>query len=372
MASFVLAVGEQDVTVRRVPGYPKARLTQFFCPITSITSIVELPKWLHVNPRRAQRTVVHAGIKETIIHRPRTMVIKNAGLTISALNAEETAGGVRVEFSKKDTHGLIDGNNTREAIACAVADVESDGGDRSDCFVEVSVYTGMNREEVTHVASGQNIRKTVQKQSLLNFTGYFDEIKTSLGDRAEEIIYYEGDTGDMDVKFLIQILESVNVLRYPDEDKNPMLYAHTGKCMCVWEDGYDVEDDENDPSESQILATHAKEILEVYEELMRTIPILWSRNGKWGSVANNAYQAIGLAALQAFRPVVKMSLEKQTFELTATPSEVLKACGDSIVRHIKDAYQEKGKGSDNVGKNTALYTLLYNAVYRWAAKRDSA
>lgn len=371
MATLSFPIDGQDVCVRRVPGYPDSQKYQFYCPITSIPS--DLVKWLQVNPRRAQHTSIHRGIVETIVESPQSMVIKNAGLIISAKSAKSKARSVDIELVSKKIHGLIDGNNTREAVERAIVEVEEAGGDPSEAYIEVSVYTGMNQDQVVDVASGQNIRKPVQAQSLLNFTGYFDDIKASLADRADDVCYCEGDTGSIDIKFLIQLLQSVNVIRYPDSNSKPMVYGHVGKCLRTWKEGYLVEH-QDDPSESLVLAEHALAILESYEILMESVPGLWNQvGGKWGSVAEKAHQAIGLVMLQAMRPVVAMDLEAGTFEFLASASDVIKGVGEAMVEDIKEAYQSKRakvKGADNVGKNPALYKTLYNEVRRWAEKEE--
>src|SRR5437870_3248963 len=260
MSTRILFRTREPIVDREIPGFPDARKYQFYLKVTDIPE--QLDAYLKVNPRHATPTKIHTGIIDTCLKDPKMMVLRNAGLILSAKSGRRVTDGLRFEFDDARKHGLIDGNNSRVAIAKAAQRAPEEGRSLDECYVEVTIYLGLTQGQVQDVASGQNIRKPVQQHSLLNYLGYFEDIKRALGERRESISFFEGDDGEkkkMKINFLLQLMMSLNIDRYPDGGNSPQVYAHAGKVLRDFKD-----DTEKDPSPSKILSDNADRIYDAY------------------------------------------------------------------------------------------------------------
>ncbi len=361
-----------------IPGFPDARKYQFYLKVTDIPN--ELDAYLRVNPRRATPTKIHTGIIETCLKTPRKMVLKNAGLILSAKSGQRVNRGLSFEFDDSRKHGLIDGNNSRVAIATACDRAREETRSLDECFVEVTVYLGLTQGQVQDVASGQNIRKPVQQHSLLHYQGYFDDMKHSLGrDRCDCISFFEGDDGDkkeMKINFLLQLMMSLNLDRYPDGGSSPQVYAHAGKVLRDFKDDFD----ENKPS-AKLLSAGADKIYDTYllfkdarENLWRGVKGDGGGSSKYKTVDESSYASIDLQFFAALRPlVVEWELAQGQFLWKLDPSDFIPAVGPDLIERIKTTYDSapKHKRNDTVGKNRDLAELLYERASRWLRNRET-
>jgi AIPR protein len=370
---------QEPIVDRAIPGFPDARKYQFYLKVTDIPE--ELSTYLKVNPRRATPTKVHTGIIKTCLKEPKMMVLRNAGLILSAKSGARVSRGLNFEFDDPRKHGLIDGNNSRVAIATACARAQEESISLAECFVEVTIYLGLTQGQVQDVASGQNIRKPVQQHSLLHYLGYFEDIKRSLGrQRCENISFFEGDDGenkDMKINFLLQLMMSLNLERYPDGSASPQTYAHAGKVLR----DFQADSDEKKPS-IMLLSEGADKIYDAYlyfkdarENLWRGIKGDKGGSSKYKTVDESSYAAIDLQFFAALRPlVVEPEAAQGQFAWKLEPSVFIPEVGPVLIERIKTTYDEapKHKRNDTVGKSTDLAEVLYERASRWLRNRKTA
>ncbi len=374
MGTRMLFRTQEPIVDRAIPGFPTALKYQFYIKIVDIPD--DLETYLKVNPRRATPTKIHTGIIDTCLEEPRKMVLKNAGLILSAGSCQRVARGLNFDFDDNRKHGLIDGNNSRVAIAEAIRQATESDRSLDDCYIEVTVYLGLTQSQVQDVASGQNIRKPVQQHSLLHYLGYFDEIKQSLGrERCKSVAFFEGDGDDADkkemkVNFLLQLMMSLNVDRYPDGGTSPQVYAHAGKVLRDFKDDHD----EKDPSPARLLATNADKIYDAYVHFKSVRGELWrcvkgdkGGSSKYATVDESSYAAIDLQFFAALRPLVKWNLERNLFAWKISPDTFISELGPELMERIKKTYDQapRHKKNDTIGKNVDLAEVLYEKAARW-------
>jgi len=369
MSTRMLFRTQEPIVDREIPGFPDARKYQFYLKVTDIPE--ELDAYLKVNPRHATPTKIHTGIIKTCLEEPKKMVLRNAGLILSAKSEQRVSTGLRFEFDDPRKHGLIDGNNSRVAIATAVQRAQEERRSLDDCYVEVTVYLGLTQGQVQDVASGQNIRKPVQQHSLLHYMGYFDDIKRSLGrERCEHISFFEGDDGEgkeMKINFLLQLMMSLNLDRYPDGANCPQVYAHAGKVLRDFQDDCD-----NKAPSAKFLSDGADRIYDAYLLFKEAREGLWRGvRGRFGTVDESSYAAIDLQFFGAIRPLVDWDLAHNQFSWKVAPSDFIPELGPELMERIKKTYDQapKHKKNDMVGKNRDLAELLYERAARWVRNR---
>jgi hypothetical protein len=363
---------QEPIVDRQIPGFPDAHKYQFYLNVTDMPQ--ELDEYLKVNPRHATPTKIHTGIIQTCLREPKKMVLRNAGLILSAESGQRISGGLSFEFDDPNKHGLIDGNNSRVAICTAVNEAKEEGRSLRDCYVEATVYIGLTRSQVQDVASGQNIRKPVQQYSLLHYQGYFEDIKLSLGEeRCETVSFFEGDDGEqkrMKINFLLQLMMSLNLERYPDGSNCPQVYAHAGKVLRDFKD----DSDEKDPSPAKLLSENADTIYDTYmlfadarADLWRSIKGDKGGSAKYKAVDESSYAAIDLQFFAALRPLVNWDLAHGEFSWKIDPSVFIAGVGPHLMERIKRTYDQapRHKKNDTVGKNSDLAELLYERASRW-------
>jgi hypothetical protein len=110
---------------------------------------------------------------------------------------------------------------------------EEDKTQLSKAFVPIHLYAGIPENLIVDMASGLNHTRQVQEASLEHLRGHYDTIKKALEGvkGGEEVAYFEGDTGIVNIKEVLQIIETFNLERYPLSDNPYGLYAHPGRVV---------------------------------------------------------------------------------------------------------------------------------------------
>lgn len=121
------------------------------------------------------------------------------------------------------------------AIHPPVLNVEAcqeDGTIPPEQFVEVRVITGIDGTMIPElkadIAKGQNTGIAVKDQSIFDTQGLFEDLKelTAGETWAKQIAWRESDTGEFDVRDLIAVLETMNVIDFPNDSGTHPISAY--------------------------------------------------------------------------------------------------------------------------------------------------
>jgi hypothetical protein len=330
--------------------------------------------------------------------------LKNAGCIISASDCVPSAKSIEINLGRQQHHGIIDGNNTRVTIENTIA--KNPELDLSDVWIPIRVYTGLTRKEVETVAEGHNIRKKVEKYSLLNYLGIFNDLKDNLStafgpDILKHVSWCEGDklpdgkSKPIHVVEIIQAIETLNLERYGrrmsvDSIANPVLYGHKGKAFTNF-----ATDSANGVGGR--LVGFAPEILAVYHTICARLEKAWNKvGGRYANIggkpekrgsnklivprqryhfigkdSGNNCQPLAFLILSAWRANVKWGDEKLSWHIR--PNSFLNG---TMERFLKRVYKNVGAAAggtvtlrdalENQAKyNGDLYELLYNDSFQY-------
>jgi hypothetical protein len=224
-----------------------------YVPVLDIPA--ELENWMEVNPRVPNVSAtgivsgpVPAAIRETLWNDPEMMSVMNAGLyllvdTADSYNAKGGESRVRVRLTNPKAHGLVNGGHTFATIRDAVKrGTPEQLKNVRRAFVRVHVMRGLNPEVVVEIAQGLNRSKQVKDASLRNLDNQFEVLKAAMKGKpgADQIAYYEGDDGDIDIAEVLGYLEMFNLDRYPVGEHPHNLYGRRYNAMKQFDE--DIED----------------------------------------------------------------------------------------------------------------------------------
>lgn len=166
------------------------------------------------------------------------MSVMNAGLfflvdTAESYNAKGGESRVRMRLTDKRRHGLVNGGHTFATILDAAnrAD-EEESENMQRAFVRLHVMRGLDPDTVVEIAQGLNRSKQVKDTSLRNLDNQFDTIKKAMKGHLgeDQIAYFEGDDGDVDIAEILAYLEMFNLDRYPLGQHPHNLYWASIQC----------------------------------------------------------------------------------------------------------------------------------------------
>ena len=218
------------------PNYPTWQRTGFICAVEDLPA--ELP--LAPNPRDPRTDGrVYKELCASLLNKeggsPNIFMQKNLGITIVADGIWQAAGGLcRLDF--KDGHGILNGGTTYRAILDTRAAIEKNNKDPHKApirqFVQVSVVTGVPKEDIPLVAKGLGTSKQVELMSIINAEGGFDWVKTELGGMLYfPKIGFSETQGEMKVKDIIAIMELFHIFKYPNEGGYKQKHPLRGYCQ---------------------------------------------------------------------------------------------------------------------------------------------
>lgn len=158
---------------------------------------------------------------------PGSFDLMNLGITILADKVEMPEKG-KFKIFIRDEDGIVNGAHTSRIIQTCI----EEGTIPSEQHVEVRVITGINKmpfEDLKiDIARGQNTGITVKDQSIYEIQGVFEGIKSQIKSEAwfGDVAWKESDTGSIDVRDLISIMESLNVKDFPNDSSNHPIHAY--------------------------------------------------------------------------------------------------------------------------------------------------
>jgi len=261
-----------------IPGHPKAQMGTGYVPVLEIPS--ELKDWMEVNPRVPNTSVtgivtgpVPAAIRKTLWEDPEMMAVMNAGLFLLVDSAESynAKGGesrVRMRMIDRDQHGLVNGGHTFATILDAASRASDDQLSKMGrAQVRLHVMRGLDPETVVEIAQGLNRSKQVKDTSLRNLDNQFDALKSAMKGRQgeDQIAYYEGDSGDVDIAEVLAYLEMFNLDRYPLGAHPHNLYGRRYNAMKQFD-----EDIDSNPKAIQLLMKKMPDILVLSDRIRET------------------------------------------------------------------------------------------------------
>lgn len=182
---------------------------------------VDLPDGIRkdANAREATglRRRVYRDVEKSLIGdfgMPGIFDLKNKGIVILADQVKKIADDV-YELHIDDGQGIVDGGHTYEIICHA----QVRGRIPDDQYVDVQVRTGVDHDLITEISSGLNTGIAVKPHSIDNLDGKYEWIKEELSDMPyyNRIAWRESDDGDYDIRYIIAVLESMNVIDFPSE-----------------------------------------------------------------------------------------------------------------------------------------------------------
>jgi hypothetical protein len=204
--------------------------------------------WDHPNPRDAKSRGrvpddIRAGLLESDL-----FVHMNRGLLImaSSVHYDNQKKLVRLEFLKREFHGLADGGHTRLIISeeeKALIEMKKREEDPAYRHIKVEILVGLGLSEITDIVGARNTSNQVKDQSLLELNNKFENLKKALQAQPyaddiayKEIEYYEDDVRKadqkpIDVRDLLAILYMFDAELFSDE-KHP-LKAYSAKSACL-------------------------------------------------------------------------------------------------------------------------------------------
>lgn len=215
----------------------RARIGTCFVPVDQLPD--GLDDWMEVNPRIPKKNkkdklvgpVAKAMIR-TLIEDPDKFSLKNQGIYLLANKvdfAKEDGGRgvVTVEFTDGDQHGIVNGGHTylaiKEAALQRQAEALDQEGDPWPAYVRLHILEGIESDDIIELAEGLNRSMQVDNPSLEDLRGTFDKIKNALGGKQgeQQIAYFQGDQGDLDVQQVLAMMALFNLERYPDRKRHP-------------------------------------------------------------------------------------------------------------------------------------------------------
>ena len=258
-----------------IPGHSKAQMGTGYVPVLELPP--ELKDWMEVNPRVPNTSAtgivsgpVPAAIRKTLWEDPEMMAVMNAGLYLLVESAESynAKGGesrIRVRLTDRVRHGLVNGGHTFATILDAANRAsEEQMANMGRANVRLHVMRGLDPEAVVEIAQGLNRSKQVKDTSLRNLDNQFDAIKDAMKGRKGEnqIAYFEGDDGDVDIAEVLAYLEMFNLDRYPLGQHPHNLYGRRYNAMKQFD-----EDVEKNPRAIKLLMGMMPEILVLSDKI---------------------------------------------------------------------------------------------------------
>src|SRR5437762_8042502 len=144
-----------------------------------------------------------------------TFDLLNNGIKCLAESVERLGDDHTYQLTIKDGQGIVDGAHTYKIICDAQGNPELP----SDQCVEFQVRTGVEPTLISDIARGLNTSIQVRPHSLDNLAGKYEWIKDELCKESyfNRIAWRESDEGDYDVRDLICVMESLNVIDFQND-----------------------------------------------------------------------------------------------------------------------------------------------------------
>jgi hypothetical protein len=245
---------------------------------------VDLPDGIRkdANAREATglRRQVYRDVQKSLLGEqgmPGIFDLKNKGIVILAEAVKKISDDV-YEVHVNDGQGIVDGGHTYEIICQSQINAKIP----EDQYVEVQIRTGVDPDLITEISSGLNTGIAVKAHSIANLDGKYEWIKEELSDMPyySRIAWRESDEGDYDVRDVISVLESMNVIDFPNESGNHPISAYEAVNRVAERFSADADRNEADLSGSTYyrLKPILKDALHLFDLIRREFRDIYNAN----------------------------------------------------------------------------------------------
>ena len=316
---------------------------------------------------------------------PNTFHLKNKGITVVAWRVEKlTDDEYRIDFAETPDGqmigGVVDGGHTYKLIRQAIEQIQELNDDESRApvtqFVKLEVITGLGYELIPEIAGGLNTGIQVKKYSLANLRKEFEWIQGALDSQryGDEIRYRENERKKIDIREILQLLECVNIWRYPEgTDKHPVK-AYSAKESVVT--SYT-----KDPGQYERLSTILPEALDLYDTIRKEGQLRRNEAGGKGGkmqITEKDYlcylgetheyalhRAAAMPVFAAFRALIEEGPDGKA-RWVGSFDNVLDTwrgkVGQDLVERTLSSSQELKYNFNVLGKSANLWAALYGRV----------
>lgn len=351
----------------------------FFARAASISP--DLRDWRAVNPRDVKRAALFKAIKETLVETPARFAERNRGLTISASEVEfdDKRREVIVTLEDFETHGLVDGGHTLEAILEAQADPDREDEELT-AEVFVKVMTGIAPDQITEIAGGLNTSQQVDLRSLANLDHLFDPLKKILDGEpyGNNIAYKMNEPKDIDVREVLYYLAVFDCDAYDDVRHPQSLFGRKEGIVRDF-----ARQAEKGGGSFDKLITRAPDILKLRDKIeKRTLKIEGigrykaDRKSKVKSPKHkknplhflndtvDGKVSLGwiMPMLGAFRANVIWGDPKGSFSWRVPIDELLDASIEGLVTGVMEIHDRENARPEYVGRNATAWRICYERV----------
>lgn len=318
--------------------------------------------------------------------------LMNKGITILAdsvklVDKEKHIYDVLIDDEKG---GIVDGAHTAKIIW----EANSDGTTPPQQHVEVYIRTGVDPDMITGIAKGLNTGMQVAAKSIYNLGETFDWLKKEISVEAyaSQVAWKESDDLEYDVRDLIGILETLNVIDFPnDSGKHPIsAYEKWSIPLQKFADDHETHRGKLDHSTYYRLRPLLKDALQLFDIIRHEFRLIHNNQGGSAGKLNiveeaskrvgefeflfatwltpNQYRLTKGATypiLAAFRNLVEINDSTGRAEWMGGFANILefwKKAGPELVEETFNATKEIGRNPDLLGKSRKHWDNLHMKI----------
>ena len=305
--------------------------------------------------------------------------------------------------TKSEDHGIANGLHTVAVIGEALK-----GGEiPPEQYVTFTLIENVPRTLVPYVGEGLNTNIQVAEESIINLGGAFEPFKDAIRGTTyfDEIGWHENDSGEYDARDVFAILNALNVVLYPNEDKDrhPVeSYEKQSRCIAAFhEEVRDKENHEAGVSSFEAMIPILRDTLFLYDTIrsdarsryLKAVPggkpgrlaIMEARYGKDGNALPDVWsfpfisdgkdsyergtyrlaKGVTFAMLAAFRNFVQFDEKRNRMSWMGGFKAVRTAWetnGGDMMMAANDVSQAVNYNPNAVGKNRPLWRQLHQMI----------
>jgi hypothetical protein len=313
----------------------------------------------------------------------------------------ETETGLRAQDD-----GIANGLHTIAVVQKAL----NEGRIPKGQYLTITLIENVDASLVPYIGEGLNTNIQVAEESIIDLGGAFDPFKAAIApkDYSSEIGWHENERGQYDARDVFSILNALNVLRYPNEnrERHPIeSYEKQGRTIAAF--GSELNDRENDkePTSFDRMIPILNDALYLYDWIGKdawdrykaavpdgipgSLAIMEKRVGRENTAIEDVWtfpfisegkpdvvrstyrlaKGVRFAMLSAFRSFVEINDETGDMEWAGGFEAVLgawEAIGGDMMVTAKDVSKTAGYSPAAVGKNRPFWRQLHQlaATYR--------
>jgi AIPR protein len=303
--------------------------------------------------------------------------------------------------------GIANGLHTIAVIQKALQEGQIPRGQ----YVTITLIENVDASLVPYIGEGQNTNIQVAEESIIDLGGAFEPFKEAMAskDYSKEVGWHENEGGQYDARDVFSILNALNVIRFPndDKDRHPIeSYEKQGRTIQAF--GNELDDKSKPPSFNRMIPI-MNDALYLYDWIGKDA---WDRykhavpDGSPGSLAimekrvdreNNAIpdvwtfpfisegkpevvkstyrlaKGVRFAMLAAFRAFVRVNEETGLMEWVGGFEQVLaawQAIGGEMMVTAKDVSKAAGYNPTAVGKNRPFWRQLHQIAATYLMQQE--